>query len=281
MIVILFPGGAFGSTLEYSLRQFSNEFTKVHAEVMPDGSMHSFRKGWHPISIDQYLMNPNPTAEIITPTYTGMDYISPFETIMKLKPLIAPTEKVVVVAFSTLGMAERNQLFAYYKTPTFISRVLHNKHIDWNPEYVSISDMKPYEIREGLSFHIDYQTNHAEVIENPVDEWLYITPDDVLFDFKTTVLKMIDHCGLTANLAGLDDFYKSWIEKQQYILDEFNTVNSIVTSIKSGEYYSWIPISIVGEAIVQSRLRQMGIEIACYNLNVFPTDTSNLRKLLK
>ena len=50
-------------------------------------------------------------------------------------------------------------------------------------------------------------------------------------------------------------------------------------NFKSNSDFSWNKLSIVGEAIVQSRLRKQGLEILCYNLNQFPTDIYSLKQV--
>ena len=68
MIYILFPVGAFGTTIEYCIRRFSKEFKINDVAVLPDGSMHNFHKKLHPIFIEQ-LENIDPSTSIVTPVY--------------------------------------------------------------------------------------------------------------------------------------------------------------------------------------------------------------------
>lgn len=281
MIIVLFPAGAFGSTIEYSLRKFSNELTKVNAQVNEDGSMHSFSKEWHPTTIDRFLKNKNFTQEVATPTYPGQDYLTPAETVQQVCNFITDKEKVVIIMMGTVAMAERNQLFAYHKAPNFMPVVLKDKQTSWNPDYNSYLDMKPFEIREALSFYINTQTSYLEIKKDAVKNWLYITPDDILYDFKNTILKIIDYCGLTVDQSdSIDTFYQTWFDKQQYILKEFETINNIMSCINLKHFYKWEKLSILGEAIVQARLRKQGQEIACYNLDVFPINTVDLTAVI-
>ena len=85
MIIVLFPAGAFGSTIEYSIRQFSNELQKVEATVMESGSMHSYTKEFHPSTLEQFLKIKDNNYEIVTPVYPGLDYKNSSETIKELK----------------------------------------------------------------------------------------------------------------------------------------------------------------------------------------------------
>ena len=59
----------FGSTVEFVLRAFTDKFNKVDTGgfVLSDGSMHSFKKAFHPCTIDSII--PTAMADIITPVY--------------------------------------------------------------------------------------------------------------------------------------------------------------------------------------------------------------------
>jgi hypothetical protein len=281
MIIVLFPGGSFGSTIEYSLRQFSNELTKVTATITNTGSMHSYDKEFHPLSFSEFLEIKNNNYEIVTPVYPNYEHQTPAETIKEFKKNIDSSQKVVLVYFSELKMSERNQLFCYYKIPDFLDHIMKDKQTGWNADYTSYKDMQPFELREALSFFIDQQAEQLEISKVIDKNWLCITPDDVLYNFKNTILKIIEYTGLTVDDSkDIDDFYNEWFKNQQYILDEFENINSIVASINSGSDTTWNKLSIIGEAMVQSRLRQQGIELACHNLDQFPSNTKDLKKVL-
>ena len=281
MIIVLFPGGAFGSTIEYSIRQFSNELQKVEATVMEDGSMHSYTKEFHPVTISEFLKIKDSKFEIVTPTYPNHDYLSPSETILELKKHINSEHKVLLIYFTNLEMAEKHKLFGYYKIPDFLDVVMKDKQTAWNVNYNSYKDMQPFELREALSLYIDQQVEYLEIHDSIDNNWLCITPDDLLYDFRNTISKIIEYAGLTMDHSqNIEEFYKEWFKKQQYIIDEFEKINAIVDSINSGSNMTWDKLSILGEAIVQSRLRQQGIEIACHGLNQFPTNTNDLTKVL-
>jgi len=281
MIVVIFPAGAFGSTIEYSIRQFSNELTKIKAYVMENGSMHSYSKEWHPTTISQFKNPANFTVEIATPTYPGLDYLSPLQTLIELKKIIPENKKVIVIHMNTLEMAERTQLFAYHKIHSFLHSITKDKEKSWNSDYSSFTDMRKYELREALSYYIDQQKNYLEIEKNIIKDWLYISADDILYDFKDTICKIINYCGLTLNNSNsIDAFYTGWFAKQQYILEEFKRINDIIEAINNETYFEWVRLSIFGEAIIQSRLRKNNMEIACFNLDTFPTNTTDLQKVI-
>lgn len=279
MITVLFPAGAFGSTIEYCLRNFSLELDSIRAEVQDDGSMHLFNKEFHPKLIGEFDLIHN--WGIATPVYPGFDYLDPVMTVQKIKDKLPGQQKVILIQFSTVDQVYRNCLFKYYKIPTHIDTVLKNKSSAWNSEYTCVADMHTYEIREALSFSMDQAENYLQVVNQVSSNWLCVTPDDILYNFKNTITTILEHCDLTLDPAcDIDNFYKKWFEKQQYIIEEFQSIQKILTSLQNREFYEWSPLSIMGEAIVQYCLRDQGIEIACHDLNQFPTSTEELKHII-
>jgi len=278
MIAILFPAGAFGSTIEYSLREFTQGLHKVTATVTSSGSMHSFSKEFHPVLLTEIKKISHNSYEIVTPVYPGLDYLNPAATVQAMIEFLPA--KTILIHFDTASQVERNQLFCYHKIPTFIQQVLQNKVSAWNPSYSLVEHMQPYEVREALSFLTDQAEDYIAVKNQVPAGWLSVTPDQILYDFEHTISRMIDYCELTADPdTNPAEFYAVWFQRQQYILNEFHTVQQIILNINNQDF-NWTSISIMAEAIVQAKLRQQGWEIACYQLNQFPTNIQDLRKVM-
>ena len=278
MITVLYPPGAFGSTVEYCLRKFSLELESVQAQIHQDGSMHTFIKEFHPTTIDQ--INQSAQWTIATPVYPGNDGLDPVTTVQHIQRNLPTNQKGILIHCDTPQQVARNFLFAYHKIPDFVQRVLKNKHRDWNPAYESVDDMQTYEKREALSFLLDSTDNYLQVSPQAHDSWLRVTPDNVLYNFKNTVITMLKHCTLTLDPEhSIDDFYQAWFEKQQYIIAEFQTIQKILHSIDT-DPCEWNTLSIMGEAIAQHGLRAQGLEMACHDLNCFPTTTQELKRKL-
>lgn len=280
MIAIFFPPGAFGSTVEYSLREFGQELRKVSATVTSRGSMHSFVKEFHPLTLEQMKKIRLKEYEVVTPVYPGNDGLDISVAVQKMTEFM-PT-KTVFIHFDTVSQVDRNQLFCYHKITNFLKIVLRNKASDWNPAYSRVEHMQPYELREALSL----LTNQAQsqdyiAVKNQVPAtWMCVTPDQILYDFEHTIARIIDYCELTPDpRTNLAEFYAVWFKHQQYILNEFHTVQQIIENLNNPDF-NWNPVSIMAEAMVQAKLRQQNWEIACYNLNQFPTNIQDLRKVM-
>lgn len=276
----MFCPGSFGSTLEYCVRRFSNEFQEVVATVDERGSMHGYKKELHPASIEQAVSVDPDLCQIATPVYPGINRLTPAETVIKLRNGLYKDHSTVLVHLPDLAQIQRNSLIFFYKWPQCIDTILQDKAQCWNPQYQSYKDMQPWELREALSFYIDGQLDHLTVKDHAHPNWLLITPNDILYDFKNTVVNILKYFNLTPCLQGIDDFYQDWFSKQTPLLNEYLLIEKIVESVTEQNDFCWSPISLIGEAILQSQLRRCNLELACDGLDVMPTNSSELASLL-
>lgn len=285
MICILFPPGGFGSTVEYCLRNFTKEFEKIEGHICEDGSMHFFRKEFHPINDREILNISISNKKIVTPIYINED-CNIEKSIDLVKNQLTKNDKVIFIVLENLFQAERNFFFMYNKI--FLSPLLnydifqiskkYKKYKIWNPEYNSIDEMQIWEKREMLSMEHSIVSTH--IITESDSTWLKINTDDLLYNFKNTIKNIIDFAGLNFDNAGFDDFSNKWFNKQQYILNKYKLINNIVDCVISGTNLTWEPMDLFYEAFIQYKLKQAGFELECSRLNVFPTDSITLKKHL-
>ena len=285
MIHIFFVSGMFGSTIEFVLRSFTSEYTPVDAYVGIDGSMHSFRKECHPRAMNDVLSAKLSENSITTPIY-------PFKThhlpeILKSYPL---DKSNILIYADSLRSAELNLVFQYHKIAVgkfiqvgfklFCGENAHNI-INWNKDYTHWSQMKPWELREWFSlFYVSWVQEWIDSADQVPTTFLKIKNTNILFDTKNTFLKIIKFCNLTLS-TDLDLFVKEWTDKQLYIVNEFNLLDSIVEHVVNNQEFNWSLISIISESILQQRLRSKGFEIKCDGLNTFPTNSKILYSLLE
>jgi hypothetical protein len=277
MIHILFPGGAFGSTLEYCLRNFSQEFDSIDADVLTDGSMHGYKKEFHPVTVEEF-QNIDATMQIITPVYPNRSLLSVSDTINEFIK-VSGNHKVIFVILNTTTLVERNWLYFYHKIG-IDPQVCQLDPTPWNKNYKSFNDMNIWEQRELLSYIInDTMAEYLSANDIGLPNWLTITTDDILFNFRKTLEQLFKYLELTLNPDGLDTFIYGWSQKQQYVLDEMKLIDDILINFQNKNVLEWGSLSLMGEAIVQSRLARLGYEFRCYNLTQFPTSTTELFKL--
>lgn len=291
MIHIFFVPGMFASTIEYVLRCYTKEYESIDAEVLFDGSMHSYERQAHHLnisSIDEFFKSDQDSNSITAPIY-------PFETahlpeILERYELYKNSnDRLILLYAPDTNSAELNMLFQYYKIATgsfnqglkvFCDDNSHNI-VNWNQDYTHWSQMQSWEWREWFSlFYVPWVQEWIQSKNQVNDNFLIIANTDFLENTERCLKDIITFCGLTET-PGLVEFVQHWQSKQQYIVDEFSLLNEIVLSTVNNKLLTWPPISIVAEAIVQQRLREIGYEIRCDGLNVFPTDSQTLYNLLE
>jgi hypothetical protein len=283
----------FGSSLQYILKSYSNEFEPItNASILRDGSMHSYTKQHHWASIDEivYAYRNGDISGVSTPIYPFEDNDLP-EIIDTLKPFLKDTDSKILIYSEDINFAEINLLFQYHKivvgqatTPSgwkvFFDKVGQG-YKSWNPNYTSWQDMQPWQMREWLSLF------YPELIQKWIDSqhqvdktFLKISNKEILDNTLETLSKIFDFCNLTPT-QGLSTFLTKWRAAQQYVLDEHALILQIIDAVDSNVQIQWQPLNLTAEAIIQQRFRALGYEIRCDGLNVFPTDSQTLYNLLE
>lgn len=285
MICILFPPGGFGSTIEYCIREFSLEFDSINAEVSADGSMHDFKKQYHPSLLYEYQSIKDCTEDIITPVYPNFQ-TTPLECVELVISQLKKDDKVIFVTFPDLYQSERNFFFAYHKIYVYKNSMFRKinelkVYKNWNSKYNSAADMQIWEQREVLAMEFDQTFVNHIVPKNIVgNDCLCITPSDILDNFESTIRKIMEFLNLTFVDANFIDFKNKWLDKQKYILNGHSLVENIVHNTISNKEFCWDKLDLAYEAFVQYRLKRMGFDLRCFDLNTFPTNSLELHKLL-
>lgn len=292
MIHILFVPGMFGSSLEYILKSYSNEFEPINgARILGDGSMHSYNKQHHWVSINEIIQaySNGDLSGVSTPIYPFEDNDLP-EIIDTLKPFLHDTDSKILIYAEDINFAEINMLFQYHKIVVGKQRpagwkVFFDKvgqgYKGWNPNYTSWQDMRPWEMREWLSLFYPKWIQKWVDSRNQIDNtFLKISNKEILENTPGTLSKIFDFCNLTPT-QGLSTFLTKWRAAQQYVLDEHALILQIVDAVERNVQIQWQPLNLAAEAIIQQRLRALGYEIRCDGLNAFPTDSETLYNLLE
>jgi hypothetical protein len=284
MIVLPFVPGTFASTVEYVIRTFTEEFKHLPPDgfgLRADGSMHSYNKLNHVITSDLLVDSLRSNSLIVTPIYPFTDMHAD-QTLRTIESTSNENDKIVLLCVDDMESAELNLLFQYYKVvPHEGLGIFFNKTTDnvrsWNANYQSWSDMQRWEQRELLSMYYPQYVQEWIDAKTHVFKSLTVTTRDILWTTRKTFDTIIDYCGLTWNKSDLyEDFITTWLNSQQYIIKEFQTIDRIVGSILYNSEIWWDDLSIVAEAIIQRRLLDNGYEIKCYGMNSFPKNSQAL-----
>ena len=291
MIIIFFVPGMFGSTIEAMTRTFTQEFVgkSVSMRITKDGSMHTFSKQLHPLKRDEVLSMLQFPVDICTPLYP-MEDAKLDEMADELS--LSNDDKLILIHANSDSAAELNMLFQYHKISTGVLNLTEsifcgdNAHniVNWNRNYTSWQEMQVWELREWLSiFYAEWTQEWIRSAEVKFNRKSFtVSSTDILTDLEGTFTKISKYLELTIiNKTELTQFCNNWTKAQQYIVDEYRLIDSIVSSILNNEDYNWPTVNIIAESIIQKRLRDAGFELKCYNLNKFPTNSKALVKLLE
>lgn len=291
MIHILFAPGGFGSTLEWSLRNYSIEYESTAIGFNnADGSMHKYEKMYHPLNYNELLkIETFPENTITTPIYPMKDFkpseiINFFNTyyhedkkIFTRVDNIELAEIILLLAWNKIGLGA-GHLFNLWSTPEY------EFPKSWDPSYQSWKDMEFWELREWFSIYYSgwvHEWIDAAELVSETDNWLSVSPLSLINDFKTTVRQCVEFCNLHYNENINADIESSgWVNSQKNIVKQHSTLKQIVENTINNNEVEFEKLTIVAQAIIQKRLRDQGYELRCFALNEFPTNTKDLYNLL-
>ena len=291
MINIFFVPGMFGSTIEFCIRNFSNEYqskltNELESYIRADGTLHSVTKELHltsdkmPDILKQYGSS---STAISTPIYPTQRKHFPEIINTLYENSDFKNNKNVLLFADSVSAAELNLYFQYYKIATGSHDtglkmglgIFFNHREDWQ-------ELDYWELREWFSiFYTNWIQEWTESYQNVQKDFLTVSNVDFLYHPKQCLERIFEHCELTFNQKDIDKFVKMWQNKQQYIINNENLCRDIIANTIEQLDFSWESTNIVQEAIIQKRLRDCGYEIKCWNLNTFPTNTEQLYNLLE
>lgn len=156
----------------------------------------------------------------------------------------------------------------------------------WDQE--NIEHMETWELREFLSLYLypqhlaESELERIQGIQKEFTKFQFITIDLLRDNFKDTVVSLLEYCELIpTRFDKVEKIYQEWISRQYHCYKDI-VIKDIIDSVLSNNFYDWSDskLTLVDEALIQFYLRQHGIEIKCYNLDIFPTNTKILRNYL-
>lgn len=285
-IPILYPAGGYGTFLEWCIAYFSGSPKGIDCPWGLNGNSHGF-SGNHLINFTgwtNYLASDNyhdfvkfhPKAYIHE---VAVDHIINIldqgHRVITLFPTTDDTLLVINNKFDKLwseGWLAHNQ-------NDFLDNLKQ-----WGIE--SLNDAERWQIREFLSFYITPQhldETEAESIEQFHHQNLHKIPIRNLFtDFKSTILSVFEFIDSPLQRSNFEEIYNSWVSLQKHT-NKDQEVNHIVDSVVNQIQYGWEDqnLTVVDEAIIQMKLRDLhSLNLKCYNLNTFPSNTTELLSLL-
>jgi hypothetical protein len=289
-VVVAYSGGLYGTYVEWCLTSLTSD-TPIAAPFTSVGNSHKF-KGVHVRHVDgwNHYINNNvhhPFVRLHPKTKRE-------ESLDSNLTFLCDTAKSVIHLYP-----DRNSIVFCvnnYTTKTHpdwwgmqldenhneLQSIYHNWPLDQRTETRQI----PIWIRrEFLSFYLmpawfsQLEWYHPDRWQHP--KTLVVTEKKLLFDFENTLLGIQQHCDLdfVRPISELVPYHEKNLTLQANIGQDELCAN-ILDAVLSKTYFEWKHLPLASEAWIQWQLRNQGFEIQCHGLDMFPTNSVHLTKLL-
>ena len=295
-VCITYGPGGYGTFLEWAMYRFSELYDSTDL-IVPDlpfndnGNSHLFEgnmtQDWSADSfidsVQPYIQsNKNHPIVRVHPKVGKVDNVlDSLEYVSKnFKKVIHLTSINDCEAWQINNIIEKIFEEGWLKEYEWFYQ--HNLLKGWNKN--SPAEMEQWEIREFLSFFLypmyageNHYDQKSERLTN-----IKIVPISKLRDnLKDTLLEILDYCELApANLDKFEEVRTEWIQRQRHC-NKDSLIKQIVDSVISDTKYDWEreELTLVDEGLIQYYLRGKGLEIECNDLNKFPTNSADLKKI--
>lgn len=264
-ILTVFSPGSYGTYLSWAVNSYSNLniSREIHKPFGNNGSAHLYRR-----DLDKKKVKP---SHLINEDYKNIIFIRPTNFLDYLDNQYAKQ--------------------AEYDDSKFINGLMFDfeEKIKTHWGIKDISKVSKWENRELWSFFLpehfmSIQRQYSEyesILTHSNNNVVYINAENILYHH----LDVINQIFLKFKLEKIvnDDtilnLHNEYMGLQKH-LNKTEYVNTIVDDCINGKYKEIANLSVYDEAMIQYLFRERGFELQCYNLNEFPKNTAELRKIL-
>ena len=288
-IPILFNGGAYGTYLEWCLTSLCSS-DKLVSPFRDIGNSHNF-KGSHLIDMQgwrQYLRENNPSkfVRLHPKTEQGHSIKAHLDEILQ-----SVDQVIFLYPDANSVLLNLNNYF----DKIWDDWLLHAFKYDIDPEKLyknwpitpdtPIQDIDLWIRREFLSMYL-IPSWRSQVEWYFPDQWQstrcqYVFIRNLLHDFENTLANLVEFLQLEIQrpISALLPYHDQNIKLQKFI-NQDRICDHIIDSILNDKFITWDSLPLPSEAWVQWRLRELGYELRCHGLDIFPTNSVQLKELL-
>lgn len=290
-LFIFYHPGAYGSWVEWVIQRCHADFARFTkpSPLQEDGSSHRHTRLMdydisHPQGHQSILKSLEYRDDVPLLTFRAIPKTSINEDAAEIMNHAAASVNCIYISVGNDRMRELVLLNADKKIQPYARQLSEIDQIrQWNSDAQSIDDLAAWEIREYLSLH--YYTSIKDMTEltQPLDDSiLTLDVSEILDDAESMVMKIFDRFRLPLlqdNIPSIKQEHAKMLRLQDS-LRELEAIDSSIAACLGGQDVAIPEISLLAQAIMQKRLRDLGYEMRCYGLNQWPTSTAALHKLL-
>jgi hypothetical protein len=290
-IPIVFNGGAYGTYLEWVLTTLTTD-VPIIAPFTHNGNSHLFKgrhlqdiKGWN-----SYVSSNQPSQFVrLHPKITKEESIScNLEQILSTVDrvlYIYPDRDSVLLTVNNYYHKVRSNWWADRLTD---QQLADNLYSSWPLDPTTPIDKIPiWILREILSFNL-MPSWYDQIEWYHPDKWshpncLIITVSDLLHRFDLTLENIKNFCNLSflKDTKKLFEYHEQMLKLQKN-LQQDQLCQKIVQSVVNDDQFVWKEeeLPLPSQGWIQWQLRNLKFEMRCQDLDIFPTDSVQLKKLL-
>lgn len=289
----MFNGGAYGTYLEWLLTTLTTDCPVIEPFRTDSGNSHDF--------LGNHLINMNGWNNYVNPSRVPVQFV-------RIHPKTEKAESLTENLNTILKTVDR--VIYLYPDPDSILLNINNyytkiwenwwtwmfsKEIDpndiynnWPVDPATPLDQIPLWIqREFLSYYLlpswfsQVEWFHPANWNHDRCQVVYIK--DLLYNIEQVLADIKTFTGLTftKSVEGMLPSHKKMLGLQKYRNQDLLCAN-IINSVKHNTEFSWInqELPLASQSYIQWKLREMGHEMECDGLDLFPTDSVNLKNIL-
>lgn len=285
--------------LDYVAKPSQNEFCNMHPGIFRDDPSYVFNKGFTKILNEDLeflqkhfskilVLHPDKSCMLqvenndLTKSFISEDHFKKY-----YEPRGVNREEVRAEMTDDFVLRIRHMIDDMVRQPG--SPFSADNLQQWGA--ASIYDFQLWELRELLSYSWTTQ------VSGIADSWvsardsnknsniLFMSVTELNNQFVQSMTRCLNHFGIPKSEKlnqFLESIYVEWLPRQKHI-NKDAVIARITKSIETNEHYDWSDqnLTILDEAFIQKSLRDLGLELACCGLSVFPTNTDELRKYIR
>lgn len=294
-LYIFYFGGTYGTWVDWLISFGHEQLNPLVSDspIQSDGSSHAHRglitekSIYHPIGSAAIIKSTNfdtsglPLAILKAIPDFGENTVPRNDVINQIARdhmsinIVCEDEDDYDLAFLN-GMYKIKNLWRTLITP--------DSYHKWNPRARSLDDLALWEERELCSIFFDGMFRDIYQSDIPVDDSVLTIKlkEIVNGDVEELVNKIFSYFGFPLKPAAMEVIKREHQKmlSLQTALGEIYVINHVVSAIQANEHINFQPLSLYAESVLQRRLRHLGYEMRCYNVNELPNNTTDLHKLL-
>jgi len=291
-VPIMYHGGTYGTYLEWCLTTLTSDidivspFTSLGNSHGFSGNMLRGPAAWQTYSGNSKFVRFHPRISESESLSTNINSVlSSARRGIYLYPDPGSVVLSVNNAFYKVWLDQWQQYFAG-NTSSYSSKINPEViYTNWPVDRsVPITDIPAWIRREFLSYYFmpawQSQVEWNHLAHWQADNCSVVLVGDLLHDFENTMQQIQNKCELefTRPIAELLPYHEINLKKQKHITHD-QLCNRIVNLDEDLDWED-CPLGMASEFWIQWELRNRGFEMRCDGLDIFPTNSVQLRELL-